>query len=461
MQMVAMPDSVEPDAVQLEIREEEILPRKRKKKNLLSPAQTVDGDQVSIAIARFFYDAEIPLESVNSPYFQPMVNAIAASGGRFKSPTYHDLRGCILKKSLDEVKSVTDFYRDTWTKTGCSVLADEWTAESNQRLVNFSVYSPEGVVFLKSVDASQMVTSPDALFELLKLVVEEVGVSNVVQIITDDTEIYAVVGKRLTDAFPSLFWNPCASRCIETMLDDISNLELARTILEHSKSITRFVYNDTHVLNSVRRLTNGRELVKPGKTSSETSFETLKCLAAMKENLAHVAVSENWKNKTEAAAAITDLVCSSAFWSSVESLVHITNPLLQILRLASSPKRPAMGFIYGALLQAKKKIKKVMKRNDYVPYWNIIDWRWHKELPRPLQAAGFFFNPRFFYSVKGDVPNEIMSGVLDCIERLVPEMKFQDKINKELTAYKNATGDFGRKMAIRARDSLLPGENFG
>jgi hypothetical protein len=27
-----------------------------------------------------------------------------------------------------------------------------------------------------------------------------------------------------------------------------------------------------------------------------------------------------------------------------------------------------------------------------------------------------------------------------------------------MNSYKNAIGDFGRKMAIRARDTLLPGE---
>ncbi|KAL2940572.1 Vacuolar-sorting protein SNF8 [Bienertia sinuspersici] len=43
-------------------------------------------------------------------------------------------------------------------------------------------------------------------------------------------------------------------------------------------------------------------------------------------------------------------------------------------------------------------------------------------------------------------------------ERLVPDTKFRIKIIKELTSYKTAAGDFGRKMAVRARESLLPSE---
>lgn len=87
-------------------------------------------------------------------------------------------------------------------------------------------------------------------------------------------------------------------------------------------------------------------------------------------------------------------------------------------------------------------------------YWNIIHQRWDRLWHHPLHAAGFFLNPKFFYSIQGEIP----SGMLDCIERLVPDTRVQDKINKELSLYKSAAGDFGRKMAIRARDNLLPSE---
>ncbi|KAM1445317.1 hypothetical protein ACFX2I_041368 [Malus domestica] len=53
---------------------------------------------------------------------------------------------------------------------------------------------------------------------------------------------------------------------------------------------------------------------------------------------------------------------------------------------------------------------------------------------------------------------DILSHMFDCIERLVPDTKVQDKIIKELNLYKSAAGDFRRKMAIRAKDTLLPAE---
>ncbi|KAL6189116.1 hypothetical protein ACLB2K_040506 [Fragaria x ananassa] len=52
----------------------------------------------------------------------------------------------------------------------------------------------------------------------------------------------------------------------------------------------------------------------------------------------------------------------------------------------------------------------------------------------------------------------IMSRMFDCIEKLVPDLKVQDEISKEINLYQNAVGDMGRNLAIRARDTLLPAE---
>nr|GLL40275.1 uncharacterized protein LOC109153850 [Ipomoea trifida] len=143
--------------------------------------------------------------------------------------------------------------------------------------------------------------------------------------------------------------------------------------------------------------------------------------------------------------------------------VHIQrnprDPLLRLLRIVGSEKRSAMGYVYAGLYRAKEIIKKELAdKNDYSVYWNIIDHRWHLLQRHPLHAAGFYLNPRFFYSTEEDVHLHLRSLVYDCIERLVPDPKIQDRIVKETTSYKNAAGDFGRKMAVRARETLLPGE---
>ena len=55
-----------------------------------------------MAIGRFLYDIGASLDAVNSAYFQPMVEAIALGGSEVVLPSCHDLRGWVLKNSVEE-----------------------------------------------------------------------------------------------------------------------------------------------------------------------------------------------------------------------------------------------------------------------------------------------------------------------------------------------------------------------
>ncbi|KAL6638166.1 hypothetical protein ACP70R_025738 [Stipagrostis hirtigluma subsp. patula] len=423
----------------------------------------LDKEQVCMAIGRFLYDAGVPLEAVNSVYFQPMLEAIASAGGRPEVLSYHDFRGRILKKSLDDVTAQLEFYKGSWTRTGCSVLADEWMTDKGRTLINFSVYCPEGTMFLKSVDATGIVTSPDALHELLKSIVEEVGEKNVVQVITNNSEIHAVAGKRLGETFPTLFWSPCTFQCIDGMLEDFSKVGAISEIIGNAKAITGFVYNSAFALNLMKKYLHGKDLLVPAETRSAMNFVTLKNMYSLKEALQAMVNSDEWIHflmPKKGGIEVSNLVSNLQFWSSCAAVVRITEPLVHLLKLVGSNKRPAMGYVYAGLYQAKAAIRKeLVRKNDYMAYWNIIDWRWDNHTPRPLHSAGFFLNPLFFDGIRGEISSGIFSGMLDCIERLVSDVKIQDKIQRELNMYRSeAAGDFRRQMAVRSRRTLPPAE---
>ncbi|KDP44924.1 hypothetical protein JCGZ_01424 [Jatropha curcas] len=482
MDLIGVSNVIEPSSSLLVVQEERTISKggERKKRgrskgsvanesaagtmnNRLASGAKRSKEHAHMAIGRFLYDIGAPLDAVNSVYFLPMVNAIASGGSEDGMPSYHDLRGWILKNSVEEVKTDMDKYMATWARTGCSILVDQWTTSIGRTLLSFLVYCPEGVVFLKSVDASDIINSSDALYELLKQVVEEVGFRHVLQVITRMEDQYIVSGKRLSNTFPTLYWAPCAAHCVDLILEDFSKLEWINTVIEQARSITRFVYNHSVVLNMMRRYTRGNDIVEPGLTSSAANFATLKRMVELKHALEVMVFSQEWVDcpysKKPGGLEMLDLVSNQSFWSSCDLIAHLTYPFLRLLIIVSCHKRPAMGYVYVGMYRAKEAIKKkLIKREDYMVYWNIIDRWWEKQSNLPLHAAGFFLNPKFFYSIEGDIHNDILSGMIDCIERLVPDADIQDKITKEIHSYKSAAGDFGRKMAVRARDTLLPAE---
>ena len=61
-------------------------------------------------------------------------------------------------------------------------------------------------MFLKSVDASDQVKDANLLFRLLDEVVEEVGVQNVVQVITDNAANYVAVGRMLEEKHRTIWF---------------------------------------------------------------------------------------------------------------------------------------------------------------------------------------------------------------------------------------------------------------
>ncbi|KAL3838432.1 hypothetical protein ACJIZ3_023023 [Penstemon smallii] len=421
------------------------------------------SNTVHMAIGRFFFDVGLPMEAANSVYFQPMIDAIASHGPGAVGPSYHDLRSWIMKNLVHETKNDVDKCVETWGRTGCSILVNEWNSGKGKTFVNFLVYCPEGTIFLRSADISHAIDSTDHLYELLRETVEEVGLRNVLQVITSSEDRYVIAGKRLSDTYPTIFWTPCAGNCVNLILEDIGELPKVKVILDQAKSISRYIYTNKDVLNMMRRYTFGVDLLDLGISKPYTDFLTLKRMVNIKHNLQSMVTSEEWMespySKQAEGFAILDYISNQSFWSTCASITRIIDPLLRLLRIVVSEKKPAMGFIYAGLYRAKETIKKELDmKEEYLIYWNIIDRRWEQLQRHPLHAAGFYFNPKFFYSLEGDAHLYIRSLVYDCIEKLVPDPITQDKIMKETAFYHNVVGDFGRKMAVRARDTLLPTE---
>ncbi|KAL5769557.1 hypothetical protein ACOSP7_013711 [Xanthoceras sorbifolium] len=63
-----------------------------------------------------------------------------------------------------------------------------------------------------------------------------------------------------------------------------------------------------------------------------------------------------WATSTKGKAAFAT-VMSMSFWNGVTTCLKVFAPLVKVLRLVDGDKKPAMGFVYGELVQAKEEIK--------------------------------------------------------------------------------------------------------
>ena len=93
---------------------------------------------------------------------------------------------------------------------------------------------------------------------------------------------------------PTIFWTSCAAHCIDLMLEDIGKLHWIHEVVEKAKSITKYMYNYTIVLNTMRKYTEGKEIVRPEVTRFATYFISLQSVAEQKINLKRMFLGPGW-----------------------------------------------------------------------------------------------------------------------------------------------------------------------
>ena len=197
-------------------------------------------------------------------------------------------------------------------------------------------------MFLKSVDASDKVKSAQLICEIMEEVVQEVGEQHIVQIISDNVANYMAAGRLFQLSHPTIFWSSCVAHCIDLMLEDIGKLEWIQEVVEKAKSITKYVYNHTIVLSTMRVYTEGKELIRPGVTRFATNFISLQSVVEQKVNLKRMFLGPEWmgsKNaKTLEGIEVVALVFNDAFWKDAEEILVVIEPLVKVLRyLISRP----------------------------------------------------------------------------------------------------------------------------
>ena len=122
---------------------------------------------------------------------------------------------------VDEVRKLVESYKEVWKEIGCTLMGGLATLG---KLINFLVYCPKGIVFLRYVNVSYASKTVEILFKLFKEMMLYVGAENV-HIMIDNATNYVAAGRLLEKEFPELYWPPCVAYYINLMLQDFGKFE--------------------------------------------------------------------------------------------------------------------------------------------------------------------------------------------------------------------------------------------
>jgi hypothetical protein len=277
-----------------------------------------DKHFVDMQWAMWFIEAVIPFNAASSRQFEIALESTAQYGLGYIPPTPYQFGESLLQDCVKVTCTMRKDHERAWKHFGCTLMSNGWTDKRGRHLINFLVNNLEGRYFLDSVDASSEVQDAAMLAGLLEERIESIGKDKVVQIITDITDNganYKAAGKLLMERIPTLFWSPCATHCLDLMLEGIGNLKDFKKSIARARRVTTFIYRHGRILSAMREKTGGRDLVRPAATRFATTFLTLKCLYKHKDALKALFVSEIWivnkLAKTKAGEDVHDTVLST------------------------------------------------------------------------------------------------------------------------------------------------------
>lgn len=429
----------------------------------IDDAQKQKKDETDKKVAVFFFHNSIPFSAAKSLYYQEMVNAIAEYGVGYRAPSYEKLKSTLLVKVKGDIQNSYKKYRDEWKETGCTILCNSWSDGRTKSFLIISITCSKGTLFLKSVNISGREDDATYLSDLLETIVLEVGVENVVQVITDATASYVYAGRLLMTKYTSLFWSPCVSYCVNQMLEDLSKIEWVGTVLDEAKIIARYVYSHAWILDTMRKFTSGKELIRPRITRFVTNFLSLRSIVFLEDGLKHMFAHSEWQSSIYSrrpdAQAILSFLYLDRFWKDAREAVNISEPLIRILRLVDGDM-PAMGYIYEGIERAKVEVKAYYNgiEDKYMPIWDTIDRRWNLQLHTTLHTAAAFLNPSIFYNPNFKIDLRIRNGFQEAMLKMATTDKDKMEITREHPAYVNAQGALGTDFAILGRTINTPGD---
>ena len=124
--------------------------------------------------------------------------------------------------------------------------------------------------------------------------------------------------------------------------------------------------------------------------------------------------------------------------------MKISKLLVKVLCLIDGNEKPAIGYLYKAMDKAKENIKTSLKNkiSTYIPFTNIINVKWDKQLHSSLHVVGCYVNPRIFFKPSFKKQKDVTKCLLNTITRLVSNPNERDILSSQIEEYKKSLGDF-------------------
>ncbi|KAL6533276.1 hypothetical protein OROMI_027388 [Orobanche minor] len=434
------------------------------------PPSISDQENAERCIALFFFENKLDFNAARSLSYHQMIDAVRKCSSGFVGPTAEALKTKWLARIKSEVSSHSKDVEREWGMTGCTIVADTWRDSKSRALINFVVSSPSRTSFHKSVDAYSYHKNMKHFSDLFDSIIQDLRAENVVQIITDSSSNFPGLENHILQNYGSIFVTPCASQCMNVILEEFCRVDWINMCILQAQAVSKFIYNNSSMLELMKKFTGGQEVIKSGVTKFISNFLSLQSMLKQKSRLKHMFNSPEFTNDPALAnkpqtATCVGIIDDSEFWRGVEESVAVSEPFLKVMREVSGGK-PAVGSVYEMMTRAKESIRTyyIMDELKCKTFSDIVDDKWQNNLHSPLHSAAAFLNPSIQYNPEIKFLGSIKEDFYIVLEKLLPTPELRRDITNQILLFTRRIGMFGCNLAKEAIDTVPPGiwwEQFG
>ncbi|CAO2830648.1 unnamed protein product [Amaranthus hypochondriacus] len=450
------------------MKKKSILPSENtmRKRSLLSGIKHYK-ENVDNTVARFFYVDGLNVNVVDSAYFKEMVRIVGAFGPNYELPSMEQLSGSLLCKEKMRLEKALSLAKDSWAQTGCTILCvNRLDGSLGCFCVNFFVATTRGVMFLKEVDIIEG-DVPDNLFiDELTNVIDEVGPSNVLQVITRLTgQVSDVFESVILSKYPHVFWSHCTSHSVLLLMEEIANLDWMKDVVSSAREIDKCVTDFKRSSHTDIDVLEGS--MNQVSQKFAPSYSLVRKIVENKSNLCELIVREEWKhwilNDPGIGFNVKAIIRSDDFWGKAELMLDVFEPFVAHLASLDIDKS-AMGDVYNWRVLSMETLRGKGIKDDWLlnQVESLIEHRWDN-LFSPLHGAAYILHPKHFG--KGQGKNQsLMKAWNATLERYESGFDARRVLREELGVFWRAEASFGQEDASDCRKNMEPvtwWENFG
>ena len=102
-------------------------------------------------------------------------------------------------------------------------MSDGWSNIKHKPLIDVLTVNSRGAMFLYTEDFSGVDKIGAAIVGFMSQMIEFVGPSNVLSVVTDNVSNCIVAGKEVEKVYKHIFWSPCCVHTINLIFKDFAN----------------------------------------------------------------------------------------------------------------------------------------------------------------------------------------------------------------------------------------------